>query len=57
MTAENDELEELAKEVRRLIKSNEDFLKHVNDEEYDADDEGEETADGSAEEMEDFEEL
>jgi hypothetical protein len=54
---ENDDLEELASEIRRLIESNKVFLERVNDEEYE--DESEETdADADAEEdLEDYEEL
>jgi hypothetical protein len=56
MTLENDDLEELTKEIRRLIESNKAFLERVNGEEYE--DEGED-AESEAEEEgpEDFEEL
>ncbi len=57
MTVENDDLEELASEIQRLIKSNREFLERVNDEEYDADDEGEESDTDAEEELEDYEEL
>ena len=52
---EGDEVEELAKEIRKLIESNRLFLERVNDEEYE-----DEEADPSAEpqpEAEDYEEL
>jgi hypothetical protein len=34
---ENDELEELTNDIRRLIESNKAFLERVNDEDYDED--------------------
>lgn len=56
---EGDEVEELAKEIRRLIESNKQFLARVNDEDYDDEDEAEagEESDTDADEDEDFEEL
>ena len=36
---EGDEVQELAKEIRRLIESNKLFLQRMNDEEYEDDDE------------------
>ena len=56
---EADEVEELTREIRRLIESNRLFLDRVNDEEYDDEDEGEDT-DEEAEseaESEEYEEL
>ena len=55
MSIENDDLEELTSEIRRLIASNKDFLERVNDEEYDADEEEEGPV--SEEGEEDYEEL
>lgn len=55
---ESDEVEELAKEIRRIIESNKQFLERVNDEDYDEEDDLED--DGEAEpdsEDEGFEEL
>ncbi|HJV64676.1 MAG TPA: hypothetical protein VJ550_02965 [Geomonas sp.] len=57
MSVEDDELETLASEIQRLIKSNNDFLERVNDDEYDADGEAEESPSDSDEELEEFEEL
>jgi hypothetical protein len=54
MTLENDDLEELTNEIRRLIESNKDFLERVNDEEYEEDEAAES---GPDPEPEDFEEL
>ena len=52
---EGDEIEELAKEIRRLIESNRQFLERVNDEDYDDE---EESPEPEAEpEVEDYEEL
>ena len=60
MTLEGDDLEELAKEIRRLIESNRLFLERVTDEEYEDEDEeaeAEAEADPDSEEYEDYEEL
>ena len=56
---EGDEVEELAKEIRRLIESNRLFLERVNDEEYEDEDEDSEKGpqSGSEPESEDYEEL
>lgn len=52
---EGDKIEELAKEIRRLIESNRQFLARVNDEEFgDEDDAAEPETD---EDAEDYEEL
>ena len=53
---EGDEVEELAREIRRLIESNRIFLERVNDDEYEDDDE-EPEAGTEAETEEDYEEL
>lgn len=58
MTLENEDLEELTSEIRRLIESNKDFLARVNDEDYEDEDEGEGESDQEPEEESDeFEEL
>ena len=59
MTVENDDLEELANEIRKLIESNKAFLERVVDEEYEDEDEdeAEEGDSGSEAESEEFEEL
>ena len=49
------EIEELAKEIRRLIESNRQFLERVNDEDFDDEDEAAEPEPG--EDVEDYEEL
>jgi hypothetical protein len=59
---EGDEVEELAKEIRRLIESNRLFLERVNDEEYEDEDEDEDSDPGSRQdageaESDDYEEL
>jgi len=54
---EGDEVEELAKEIRKLIESNKQFLERVYDEEYDDDDDEAEEAPAEDEDSEDFEEL
>lgn len=56
---ENDDLEELTNEIRRLIASNKAFLDRVNDEDedYEGEGEGEESDPGADEELDDFEEL
>ncbi|GFO60854.1 hypothetical protein GMST_31790 [Geomonas silvestris] len=52
-----DEIEELTKEIRKLIESNKQFLARVNDEDFD-DGEEAEAQEGEAEsDDEDFEEL
>lgn len=58
MTLEGDDLEELTKEIRRLIESNRVFLERVSDEEYE-DESGEEDSDSSGLEpgTDDYEEL
>lgn len=55
---ESDEVEELAKEIRRIIESNKQFLERVNDEDYDEEDELEDDEEaGPDSEDEGFEEL
>jgi hypothetical protein len=56
---EDDDLEELASEIRRLIASNKAFLDRVNDEECEVDGDDDDEADDpeSAEGAEDYEEL
>ena len=55
---EGDEVEELTKEIRRLIESNKQFLERVNDEEFEDDDETDSEAGPDPEaEAEDYEEL
>ena len=55
---EGDEIAELAKEIRRLIESNRQFLERVNDEEYDDEESPEsEPESGRDAEGEDYEEL
>ena len=49
MTLENDDLEELTKEIRRLIDSNRAFLERVSDEAYEDPDNEEEPEDRGAE--------
>jgi hypothetical protein len=56
VTLENDDLEELTGEIRRLIESNKEFLDKVNDEEFDVDlDDDEEEA--ASEDDDEYEEL
>lgn len=60
MSFEDDELEALTDEIRRLIESNKQFLARVNDEEYeDEDQDADEDGPGQEGEQEsgDFEEL
>ena len=58
MTLENDDLEELTKEIRRLIDGNRAFLERVSDESYEDPENEEEPADPAAEpESDDYEEL
>lgn len=60
MSPGNEDLEELAKEIRRLIDSNKAFLEKVSDDAYeDAEDEGEPGGRGEEtdSELEDYEEL
>jgi hypothetical protein len=54
---EGDEVEELAREIRKIIESNRIFLERVNDEDYE--DEDEESGSGKESEPvpEDYEEL
>ena len=52
-----DEVAELAKEIRRLIESNKQFLEKVYDEDYDDDESDEDSEDESEDESEDIEEL
>jgi hypothetical protein len=55
---EGDEVEELTKEIRRIIESNRVFLERVNDEEYEDEDEGADSETGTeSEPAEDYEEL
>jgi len=60
VTLEGDDLEELTKEIRRLIESNRVFLERVSDEEYE-DESGEEDSDSDSSGLEpgtdDYEEL
>ena len=55
MTPENDDLEELTKEIRRLIDSNKAFLERVSDEAYEDPDNEEEPA--AEPEPDDYQEL
>ena len=58
MTLEGDDLEELSKEIRRLIESNRAFLDRVSDEEYeDLEEEGEQADPQAEPEPDDYEEL
>jgi Sec-independent protein translocase protein TatA len=57
-----DDVEELTKEIRKLIESNKQFLDRVNDEEYEDEDEDEEAeadtqSESGTEDEEDYEEL
>jgi hypothetical protein len=56
---EGDEVEELAKEIRRLIESNRQFLERVNDEEYedDEDPDSESATEDADPEADEYEEL
>lgn len=54
---EGDEIEELAKEIRRLIESNRQFLDRVNDEDFDDEEPAEDTETEGEGDPEDFEEL
>jgi len=56
VTLENDDLEELTSEVRRLIESNRVFLERVNDEDYEDEDEAASDPE-PASEADDYEEL
>jgi hypothetical protein len=57
VTLANDDLEELTKEIRRLIESNKQFLERVGDEEYEEEG-GEADPDPEAEPgADDYEEL
>jgi hypothetical protein len=58
VSVEDDDLEELASEIRRLIASNKAFLDRVNDEECEVDGDDDEADDPESEEgAEDYEEL
>jgi hypothetical protein len=58
MTLENDDLEELGKEIRRLIESNKAFLDRVGDEGYeDTEEDGEQPDPGAELDDDDYEEL
>jgi hypothetical protein len=59
VSVEDDDLEELASEIRRLIASNKAFLDRVNDEECEVDGDDDDEADDpeSEEGAEDYEEL
>ena len=58
MTLENDDLEELTAEIRKLIESNKAFLERVSDEAYeDPEDEGESADSEAGSEPDDYEEL
>lgn len=58
MSFEDDELEALTDEIRRLIESNKQFLARVNDEEYEEEDQDEEgTAQEGETDSDEFEEL
>jgi Sec-independent protein translocase protein TatA len=55
-----DDVEELTKEIRKLIESNKQFLDRVNDEEYEDEDEDPEAdtqSESGTEDEEDYEEL
>jgi cell pole-organizing protein PopZ len=56
VTLEADDLEELTGEIRRIIESNKDFLKRLNDDEYEDDDGDGDGADPAAD-LDDYEEL
>lgn len=55
MSFEDNELEELTGDIRRLIESNKAFLDRLNDDEYQADDDDEDGE--SLPELDDYEEL
>lgn len=57
MTLENDDLEELTNEIRRLIESNKVFLERVSDEEYEDEDEEAGTEPEAEAGPDDYEEL
>jgi len=52
-----DEIEELTKEIRKLIESNKQFLARVNDEDFDDEDEADAEEGEADSDDEDFEEL
>jgi len=54
---EGDDVEELAKEIRRLIESNRLFLERVNDDEYEDEDEEENPAAEPESGEDEYEEL
>jgi uncharacterized protein YwgA len=54
---EADEVEELAREIRRIIESNRVFLERVNDEEYEDEDEESDPGKQSEPVTDDYEEL
>ena len=54
---EGDEVEELAREIRKIIESNRVFLERVNDEDYEDEDEDPVPGKESEPESEDYEEL
>ncbi len=56
MTSGTDEFEDLAREIRNLIKDNERFLKRVQEEDFEPE-EGEEAEAVAEDSSEDFEEL
>jgi len=57
VSLEDENLEELAQEIRKLIDSNKAFLERVSHEEFDLDEEEESAEAGSEEDIEDYEEL
>lgn len=57
MTPENDDLNELASEIRRLIESNRVFLERVSDEAYEDEEEGEGEGEEAEPAPDDYEEL
>jgi uncharacterized protein YwgA len=54
---EGDEVEELAREIRKIIESNRIFLERVNDEDYEDEDEESEPGKEAEPEADDYEEL
>jgi hypothetical protein len=55
VSLENEDLEELTGEIRRIIASNKAFLERMNDEEYQCDQEEDE--DSADDDLEEYEEL
>ena len=58
MSLEDEELEELTREIRRQIESNKAFLQRVSDDDFQDEEEGEDPSSASEEgELEEYEEL